>query len=113
VLGIEHPIVRFIASIVTALPVLWAVWVLALARIPAETIRERLMESVRVDTGNFGYRRAADELVSLSRDVQELVRVTADVKAGRMSADSGFRRRSEIDRQMKRRVEKISELTRP
>lgn len=113
VLGIEHPIYRLVASIFSALPVLWAVWVLALARVPAETIRERLSEAARVDTGGLAYRRAADELLSLSRDARELIRLTGDVQAGRMSADAGFRRRSDIEREMKRRVERISELTRP
>ncbi|NIR45995.1 MAG: hypothetical protein GWN99_16335 [Gemmatimonadetes bacterium] len=113
VLGIEHPIVRLVASIASALPVLWAVWVVALARVPAETIRERVKEATRFDTGGHAYRQATDELVALTRDTGELLRLSDEVRDGRMSPDSGFRRRSEIDRQMKRRVERINELTRP
>lgn len=110
VLGIEHPIARFVASLVSALPVLWAVWVLAVARVPAETMGERIREALRHPTASARYRQITEELLLMAREAKELLQVATDVGAGRMSPDAGFRRQNEIEGWMKRRVEKIGEL---
>jgi hypothetical protein len=110
VLGIEHPIVRFLAALVSALPVLWAVWVLAVARVPAETMGERIREALRYPTASARYRGITEELLLMAGEASQLLQVASEVGAGRMSPDAGFRRQGEIEGGMKRRVEKIGEL---
>jgi hypothetical protein len=110
VLGIEHPIVRFVASLLSGLPVLWAIWVLAVARVPAETMGERIREALRHSTASARYRQITEELLLMVGEAKELLQVATDVGAGRMSPEAGFRRQNEIEGWMKRRVEKIGEL---
>lgn len=105
VLGIEHPILRFVASIGAAIPVLWGVWVMSYARIPVETIAERVEEELRHETTHPRYLRLRSELVAISRDARELDRVAAALDAGQVDRDSGFRELNQIERRMKRRVE--------
>lgn len=113
VLGIEHPIARLVAAIATVLPVLWAVWVLALARVPAETMAERLREATTLPTAGARYRQITDELLAMSQDARHLVQLASEVEDGRLSPEAGFRRRGEIEHDMKRRVERITELATP
>lgn len=110
VLGIEHPVLRLVVAILSGLPMLWAVWTLAVARLPAETMRERLREAFRLPTYAAGYREVTDEVLAISRQARQLLLLSADVRAGRMSAEAAFRRANEIERAMQRNVERIGEL---
>jgi len=110
VLGVEHPIVRFVVSITTGLPILWAVWVLGYARVPAETMTERLREELTHRTAGSRYRRISAELLNMSQEAKELDRVATEMEAGRLSREAGFGRVNEIEEQMRRRVETIGGL---
>ncbi len=109
VLGLEQPITRFVAAAVAALPIVWAVWTLATARIPAATLTERVREALKRRSEGHAYRRVGDELEAMAEDAQQLIQVSSQVRAGRLAPDVGFRRRGALERNMKRRVESIVE----
>ncbi len=110
VLGVEHPIVRLVGSIGTALPILWAVWVLGYARVPAETMRERLREELTHRTADSRYRRISAELLAMSQEAKELDRVATEMEAGRLSREAGFGRLNQIEQQMRRRVDTMGDV---
>ena len=110
VLGVEHPIVRFVASIAMGLPILWAVLVLGYARVPAETMKERLREELTHRTAGSRYRRISAELLNMSQEAKELDRVATEMEAGRLSRKAGFGRLNQIEQQMRGRVETIGGL---
>ena len=110
VLGVEHPIVRFVGSIGTGLPILWAVWVLGYARVPAETMMERLREELTHRTADSRYRRISAELLAMSQEAKELDRVATEMEAGRLSRETGFGRLNQIEQQMRRRVETMGDV---
>jgi len=110
VLGVEQPILRMVVAIVSGLPMLWAVWTLALARLPAETMRERLREAFRIPTTSAQYREVTDEVLAISRDARALLQLSAAARSGQVTAEAAFRRANQIEMDMKRRVERIGEL---
>lgn len=112
VLGIEQPVVRFAAATVAGLPILWALWTLALARVPAETMEERLREELRHRTTNGRYVRLTDELIALSRVAREMDRVADRVAGGDLVRDEAYRQLDRIEHRMKQRVEAMVELAR-
>lgn len=112
VLGIEHPIFRLLAALISGTPVLWAIWVLALSRVPAETITERLREALSLPTASGTYQRVSEELAAMAREAKELMSLAGEVEAGRMSPEAGFHRRHQIEQGMKRRVERIGDVVR-
>ena len=110
VLGIAHPIYRLLAAIGTALPVLWAVWIVAHALIPPETLDERLKEEIHHSTAGPRYRHMTREVVALSRSAKDLDHVSSAVASGQVSREAAFHRVRQIQLQMQRRVEKIADL---
>lgn len=109
VLGLENPITRFVAAVIAALPIIWAVWTLATARIPAATLTERVREALKRRTEGHPYRRIGDELEAMAGEAQRLLQVTAQVRAGVLAPDVGFQRRGTLEKRMKRHVENIVE----
>lgn len=110
VLGLDHPIHRFVAALLSAVPVIWGVWVLSFARVPVETIAERVEEELEHETTNPRYLRLRGEIVALSRDVREMDRIAAAAASGAMAREEAFRELNRIERRMKQRVERMREV---
>ncbi len=110
VLGVEHPIIRMVAAIAAAIPVLWAIWTVAAARVPPETMSERLREELKHDPLSPRYRTLTDELLAIVREARNLDRLGAELEKGELSREAALRRLGQIENRMKRRVERMGEL---
>ena len=112
VLGLEHPIRRFVASLAALVPVVWGVWLLSYARVPVATLEERVKEEMSHQTTGPRYQRLTAEMVALCREAREMDRVSSEISAGSIDPDEGYRRLGRIEHRMKQRIESMGEVAR-
>ena len=110
VLGVEHPIFRMVASIAAATPIVWAIWVVANAHIPAETMKERLLEEMRNRSTGARYRKFTDVMLAMADSARELDRLAQEREDGNLEPAVAFQQINRVLRTMQRSVERLGDL---